>query len=216
MSTITPEILLKAYAAGIFPMAESEDDPEIFWIDPDFRGVLPLDRFHVSRRLIRTIRAQRFSIRIDTSFDNVIKACASQSADRPSTWINQRVFTLYSQLFDMGHCHSIEAWHEGELAGGLYGIALGGAFFGESMFTRKTDASKVALVYLVARLIQGGFNLLDTQFVTDHLKRFGTIEIAREEYHARLAHALESRGDFYSLGFDVAPEEVLQLISHTS
>jgi len=216
MSTITPEILLKAYAAGIFPMAESEDDPELFWVDPDFRGILPLDQFHVPRRLIRTIRTQRFSIRIDTSFEKVIKACASQSAERPSTWINQQVLNLYNQLFDMGHCHSIEAWHEGELVGGLYGIALGSAFFGESMFTRKTDASKIALVYLVARLIHGGYSLLDTQFVTDHLKRFGTIEIDREEYHARLAQALDTRGDFYSLGLDCGPEDILQLISHTS
>ncbi len=216
MSTITPEILLKAYAAGIFPMAESEDDPELFWVDPDFRGILPLDQFHVPRRLIRTIKAQRFSIRVDTSFENVIKACASQSTDRPSTWINQQVFSLYSQLFKMGHCHSIEAWHEGELVGGLYGIALGGAFFGESMFTRKTDASKVALVYLVARLIHGGYSLLDTQFVTDHLKRFGTIEIDREAYHSRLAHALDAQGDFYSLALDFGPDDILQLISHTS
>jgi len=216
MSAITPEILLKAYATGIFPMGESETDPELFWVDPDFRGILPLDQFHVPKRLIRTIKSERFSIKIDTSFDQVIKACASQSSDRPSTWINQQVYDLYSQLFKMGHCHCIEAWQDGELAGGLYGIRLGSAFFGESMFTRKTDASKVALAYLVARLIHGGFTLLDTQFVTEHLKRFGTVEIEREEYHARLAQALDTRADFYSLSLDAGVNEVLQLISHTS
>ncbi len=216
MLIITPEILLKAYAAGIFPMAESGDDPELFWIDPEFRGILPLDQFHVPKRLIRTIKSQRFDIRIDTSFEKVITACASQSKDRPATWINQPVLDLYGQLFKMGHCHCVEAWFEGELVGGLYGIRLGGAFFGESMFTRKTDASKIALVYLVARLIHGGFTLLDTQFVTDHLKRFGTIEIEREDYHHRLAHALDTRGDFYSLALDCGPKEVLQLLSHTS
>ena len=216
MFEITPEILLKAYAAGIFPMAESEDDPALFWVDPEFRGILPLDQFHVPRRLMRTIKAGRFTIRIDTSFEDVIRACAAQSAERPSTWINQQVLDLYGQLFKMGHCHSVEAWLDGELAGGLYGIALGSAFFGESMFTRKTDASKVALVHLVARLIHGGFSLLDTQFVTEHLKRFGTIEIKRAEYHARLAQALDSRGDFYSLAVDGGVGDVLQLISHTS
>jgi len=216
MSIITPEILLKAYAAGIFPMAESGDDPELYWVDPEFRGILPLDRFHVPKRLIRTIKSQIFTLRIDTSFEKVIKACASHSPGRPSTWINQPVLDLYGRLFTMGHCHSIEAWYEGELAGGLYGIRLGGAFFGESMFTRKTDASKVALVYLVARLIHGGFSLLDIQFVTEHLKRFGAIEIEREDYHARLAQALDGRGDFYSLALDAGPDEVLQLISQTS
>lgn len=216
MAIITPEILLRAYAAGIFPMAESEDDPALYWVDPEFRGILPLDQFHVPKRLIRTIKVQRFTIRIDTAFEQVIKACASQSTDRPSTWINQPVQNLYGQLFEMGHCHCVEAWHEDELVGGLYGIRLGSAFFGESMFTRKTDASKVALVYLVARLIHGGFSLLDTQFVTEHLKRFGTIEIDREDYHIRLAQALDSRGDFYSLAVDAEPEEVLQLVNHTS
>jgi len=216
MSIITPEILLKAYAAGIFPMAENEDDPDLYWVDPELRGILPLDQFHVPKRLIRTIKAERFTIRIDTAFDDVIKACALQSAERPSTWINQHVLKLYGQLFKMGHCHCIEAWHEGKLAGGLYGIRLGSAFFGESMFTRKNDASKIALVYLAARLIHGGFRLLDTQFVTDHLKRFGTIEIGRDEYHDLLARALDGRGDFYSLAEDAEPEEILQLISHTS
>ncbi len=216
MSTITPEILLKAYAAGIFPMAESDDDPALYWIDPEKRGILPLGDFHVSKRLIRTIKRQRFQVRIDTSFDEVINACARQSADRPSTWINERIVSLYSQLFKMGHCHTIEAWQDGELAGGLYGIRLGGAFFGESMFTTKTDASKVALVYLVARLIHGGFTLLDTQFVTDHLKRFGTLEVSREAYHMLLAQALNRQGDFFSFSVDAGPEEVLQLVSQTS
>lgn len=216
MSAITPEILLRAYAAGIFPMAESEDDPELFWVDPECRGILPLDQFHIPKRLIRTVKAQPYTVRIDTAFERVISECAAQSAGRPSTWINQSVRNLYGQLFKMGHCHSVEVWQEDELVGGLYGIGLGAAFFGESMFTRKTDASKIALVYLVARLVHGGFSLLDTQFVTDHLKRFGTIEIDREEYHSRLAHALERRGDFYSLALDADPNEVLQLVSHTS
>ena len=216
MSTITPEILLEAYAAGIFPMAKSEDDPELFWVFPDHRGILPLNRFHVPKRLMRTIRAERFTIKIDTSFEQVIKACAAQRTDRPTTWINQPILDLYTQLYKMGHCHSIEAWYDGELAGGLYGISLGSAFFGESMFTYKTDASKITLVYLVARLIHGNFNLLDTQFVTDHLKRFGTIEIVREDYLFRLAQALETQGDFYSLAVDAGADEVLQLISQTS
>jgi len=216
MSLITPDILLKAYAAGIFPMAENEDDPDLYWVDPELRGILPLDQFHVPKRLIRTIKSQAFTITVDTAFDEVIKACAAQRSDRPSTWINQPVLELYNQLFEMGHCHCIEARCDGELVGGLYGIRLGSAFFGESMFTRKTDASKTALVYLVARLIHGGFSLLDTQFITDHLKRFGAIEIERERYHSKLAQALDSRGDFYSLALDAGPEEVLQLVSHTS
>ncbi len=216
MSKITPEILLEAYATGIFPMANSEDDPELFWVFPDHRGILPLDQFHVPKRLMRTIKSERFTISIDTSFEKVIRACAAHRTDRPTTWINQPILDLYTQLYKMGHCHSIEAWYDGELAGGLYGISLGSAFFGESMFTDKTDASKIALVYLVARLIHGGFNLLDTQFVTDHLKRFGTIEVAREDYLTRLAQALETQGDFYSLALDAGSNEVLQLISQTS
>ena len=216
MLTITPEILLEAYATGIFPMAKSEDDPELFWVFPEHRGILPLDRFHVPKRLMRTIRAERFTVSIDTAFEKVIRACAAQSTDRPTTWINQPILDLYGQLFKMGHCHSVEAWVDGELAGGLYGIRLGGAFFGESMFTYKTDASKVALTYLVARLIHGNFSLLDTQFVTDHLKRFGTIEIEREEYQARLTQALGVQGDFFSLAMDAGSDAVLQLISQTS
>lgn len=216
MSTITPEILLRAYAAGIFPMAESEDDPALYWVDPEHRGVLPLAQFHVPKRLIRTIKSQRFTVKIDTSFEAVIKNCAAQSMGRPSTWINQRVVTLYSQLFKMGRCHTVEIWLDGELVGGLYGLRLGGAFFGESMFSLKTDASKIALVYLVARLRHGGFSLLDTQFVTDHLKRFGAVEIERDEYHARLALALDRQGDFYSLALDAEPKEVLQLTNQTS
>jgi len=216
MSTITPEIILEAYAAGIFPMANSEDDPELFWVFPDHRGILPLDQFHLPKRLMRTLKSERFTISIDTSFEQVIRACAEQRTDRPTTWINQPILDLYTQLYKMGHCHSIEAWFEGELVGGLYGISLGSAFFGESMFTYKTDASKIALVFLVARLIQGGFNLLDTQFVTDHLKRFGTIEIVREDYLIRLAQALETQGDFYSLALDAGSDEILQLISQTS
>ncbi len=197
-------------------MANSEDDPELFWVFPDHRGVLPLDQFHLPKRLMRTLKSGRFTITVDTSFEQVIRACAAQRADRPTTWINQSILDLYGQLFKMGHCHSIEVWYGSELAGGLYGISLGSAFFGESMFTHRSDASKIALAYLVARLIHGGYNLLDTQFVTDHLKRFGTIEIAREDYLTRLAQALETQGDFYSLALDAGSDEVLQLISQTS
>ncbi len=216
MTAITPQILLKAYAAGIFPMAESADDDALYWIDPDDRGVLPLDAIHIPRRLRRTIRAGKFEIRIDTQFDEVIEACARGEAARESTWINPRIRALYSQLFSLGFCHTVEAWHGGHLAGGLYGVRLGGAFFGESMFTRERDASKVALVHLAARLIHGGFELLDTQFVTEHLAQFGTTEVSRERYHAQLERALNIQADFHSFVDDGDGETVLQLVSQTS
>lgn len=216
MSTITPEILLKAYAAGIFPMAESADDEAIFWIDPEERGVIPLDGFHVPRRLRRTVRSRRFTVRVDTAFPAVLDACGEATPDRPSTWINDRIRSLYTGLFEMGHCHSVECWRDGSLVGGLYGVSLGAAFFGESMFSRETDASKVALVHLVARLVTGGFTLLDTQFVTDHLSRFGAIEISRDDYQAQLAQALSREADFHRFRDDDQPELVLQPVSHTS
>ncbi|MGI9415574.1 MAG: leucyl/phenylalanyl-tRNA--protein transferase [Hyphomicrobiales bacterium] len=216
MTPITPQILLKAYAAGIFPMAESADDDALYWIDPDKRGILPLDAFHLPRRLRRTVRAAPFDIKVDNAFSTVIEACAGSAPGRESTWINPRIRSLYEQLHRMGFCHTVEAWQDDELAGGLYGVKIGAAFFGESMFSRTRDASKVALVHLVARLIAGGFELLDTQFVTEHLSRFGTVEVSREDYHARLEHALQKDADFYSFDGDGDPEAVLQLVSQMS
>lgn len=196
MVTLSPDLLLQAYAAGIFPMAETANDPEIFWVDPVRRGVVPLDQFHVPRRLRRTLRNSGFAIRCDTAFDSVMRGCAASTADRPQTWINEEIITLYSALFRRGAAHSVETWIGDELVGGLYGVHLGAAFFGESMFSRVTDASKVALVHLVARLRRGGFVLLDTQFVTAHLERFGATEIPRREYHDRLARALRLKAQF--------------------
>jgi leucyl/phenylalanyl-tRNA--protein transferase len=190
MIALTPALLLRAYAAGIFPMAESAEDPEIFWVDPERRGILPLDDFHLPRRLRRTLRAEVFEVRCDTAFEAVVRACAEPAPDRPKTWINERIVRLYTALHRQGFAHSVEAWHAGQLAGGLYGVALGGAYFGESMFSRATDASKVALAQLVARLRSGGYTLLDTQFVTEHLRQFGAVEISRAEYHQRLNAAL--------------------------
>lgn len=216
MTTITPQILLKAYAAGIFPMAESAEDDSLYWIDPDKRGILPFDEFHVPRRLQRTVRSGRFEIRVDSDFDQVIAACARNAPGRNSTWINARIRSLYGQLFRMGFCHTVETWLDGKLVGGLYGVKIGAAFFGESMFTVERDASKVALVHLVARLVHGGFSLLDTQFVTEHLSRFGTVEVSREAYHELLEEALQSEGDFHSFVEDGSSDVVLQLVSQTS
>jgi len=195
---LTPEILVRAYAAGIFPMADSADDPELFWVDPRRRGILPLDTFHVPRRLRRVVRRQMFEIRCDSAFEDVIRGCAEASEKRPNTWINDEIVRLYAALFVRGAAHSVECWRDGELAGGLYGVSLGAAFFGESMFSAETDASKVALVHLVARLRLGGFRLLDTQFLTPHLARFGGIEISRKHYHRLLAEALTYRAVFSS------------------
>lgn len=191
-SGITPEILLRAYAIGLFPMAESADDPEIFWVEPEFRGILPLEGFHVSKSLMKTLRKKHFEIRVNTSFDAVIEACAAAAPGRPSTWINGTIRSLYSALHRMGHAHSVEAWQNDELVGGLYGVSLGSAFFGESMFSRRTDASKVCLVHLVERLRSKGFTLLDTQFTTDHLKSFGAVDIPKEEYRGLLEAAMAS------------------------
>ncbi len=213
---ITAEVLLKAYAIGVFPMAESAEDPGLFWIEPEQRGILPLDRFHVPRRLVRTMRREPFEIRVDTDFEGVIEGCASPAPGRRKTWINRRIRELYGDLFRLGHCHTVEAWQDGALVGGLYGIQLGGAFFGESMFSTVTDASKVALAHLVARLKAGGFSLLDIQFITDHLKRFGAIEIGRDDYQQLLSRAVAAKADFYSMAGGGTSEEVLQLLSHTS
>jgi leucyl/phenylalanyl-tRNA---protein transferase len=196
---ITPEVLLKAYACGIFPMAESADDPSLHWIEPDLRGVIPLDRFYVSSRLARTVRSDQFTVTVNRDFDGVIDGCAEPQPGRPRTWINERIRTLYRKLYERRHCHSIEVYAGDDLVGGLYGVALGRAFFGESMFHRVRDASKVALVHLVARLRAGGFVLLDTQFVTDHLKLFGAIEVPRRQYHKLLETALSGEGDFAAL-----------------
>ncbi len=221
MSTITPQLLLRAYTAGIFPMAESAQDNALYWVEPEIRGILPLESFHVPRRLARQIRQRIFHVTVDQSFDEVIAGCAgapgSAGADavieRPSTWINARIAALYSQLHKMGCCHSIEVRRQdGSLAGGLYGVRIGAAFFGESMFSAETGASKVALVHLVARLRAGGFRLLDTQFVTDHLKRFGCIEVPKEAYRQLLDEALLQDADFAAFTGDADPEAVLGAI----
>lgn len=193
---ITPEIMLRAYAAGIFPMAESADDPGLFWVEPELRGVIPLEGFHLSSRLARTVRSDRFEIRVDSDFEAVIAACGEARPDRPETWINTRIRAIFGELFALGHVHTVECWREGRLVGGLYGLSLGAAFFGESMFHRETDASKVALAHLVARLRRGGYRLLDTQFQTGHLAQFGTVEIPREAYRLRLDDALRHQGNW--------------------
>lgn len=215
-SEITPHVLLKAYACGIFPMAEGATESSLFWIEPERRGILPLEGIHVPRRLARTIRQQKYEIRIDSDYEGVIDGCAESRPGRRTTWINARIRRLYRELFDMGYCHTVEAWREGALVGGLYGVHLGRAFFGESMFSYQRDASKVALVYLAARLIYGGFILLDTQFVTEHLRQFGAIEISREKFQSLLEEALEGTADFYRLPRDCPPEGILQLVSQTS
>lgn len=203
---ITPHVLLRAYACGIFPMAEDANDPTMMWIEPDMRGIIPLDDFHVPRRMQRTMRSTPFIIRVDSDFGAVMDACAATAPDRPSTWINSQIHELYRALFNQGYCHSVEVWDDEELVGGLYGVSLGTAFFGESMFSRARDTSKMALIHLVERLKAGGFTLLDTQFITDHLKQFGAIEIPRDDYKALLEQALQFQGDFYAL--DRAPKEV--------
>ena len=196
---ITPEVLLKAYACGIFPMAESADDPTLHWREPEERGIIPLDRFHIPARLARTVRAEPFTIRIDHDFEGVLADCAEPAPGRTRTWINARIHALYRKLHDIGHCHSVEAYEDGKLVGGLYGVNLGYAFFGESMFHRARDASKVVLVHLVARLKMGGFKLLDTQFVTDHLRTFGAIEVSRRQYSKLLEAALVGEADVTAL-----------------
>ncbi|QTK78797.1 Leucyl/phenylalanyl-tRNA--protein transferase [Agrobacterium tumefaciens] len=179
---ITVDILLRAYAAGLFPMADSADDPELFWVEPEIRGIIPLNDFHVSKSLAKAMRKKPFDIRFNTAFEAVMAGCAAEAPDRPSTWINATIRKLYTELHQIGHAHSVEAWEGDELVGGLYGVSLGAAFFGESMFSRRTNASKICLVHLVERLRAGGFVLLDTQFTTDHLKTFGAIDVPKLEY----------------------------------
>ncbi len=213
---ITPTVLLKAYACGIFPMAESAEDAQLHWIEPHRRGVLPLAEFHLPRRLHRTIRQGGFEVRVDHDFNAVIDGCAEPATGRRKTWINDEIRRLYGDLFKAGHCHTVEVWRGEEIIGGLYGVRLGGAFFGESMFHRERDASKIALTYLVARLKAGGFTLLDTQFVTAHLGQFGVVEVTRRAYHAMLDAALEVEADFYSLEMPSSCDDCLQLVSQTS
>ena len=212
--------LLNCYRRGVFPMADSREDMRLFLMDPDLRGVLPLDRFHVPKRLRKTVRQDPFRVTVDTAFNRVIEACAEPHPTRPATWINDPILNLYGALHRQGFAHSVECWTEdGDLAGGLYGVALGGAFFGESMFSRATDASKIALVHLVARLKLGGFELLDAQFHNPHLEQFGLEEISRDEFRAKLWRALRVNADFYSVGsrgLSTAGSTSLQAITQIS
>jgi leucyl/phenylalanyl-tRNA---protein transferase len=217
MSQIQPELLLQAYAVGVFPMAEGRDDPRTFFVDPDRRGIIPLDGFHVSRSLRKTVRQRRFQVTCDRDFASTLAGCAESTEQRPDTWINREIFSLFVALHERGHAHSIEVRHNGILVGGLYGVRIDGAFFGESMFSRETDASKVALVHLVARLRAGGFLLLDSQFITGHLQRFGAVEIPREEYRSRLQQAIATPAQFLPAEGDwPAVESLLQASIQTS
>lgn len=196
MQTITPEILLQAYAIGVFPMAESQESEELYWFDPDPRTIIPLDDFHISRRLERTLRQQKFQITYDTAFTEVMKKCAEPAPDREETWINDNILNLYTQLHRYGYAHSIETWQNDTLVGGVYGVSIGGLFAGESMFSRVTDASKVALASLLKHLNQQGFRLFDVQYTTNHLKTFGAIEISKDDYKKRLSLAIETDCSF--------------------
>ena len=219
---ITPQVLLRVYACGIFPMAESASDPGLFWVEPELRGIIPLDRFHIPQSLKKAMRRNPFEVTVDTDFEAVVEACAQSTPDRPKTWINTRIRRLYTQLHEIGHCHSVECRADGELVGGLYGVRLGAAFFGESMFSRRTDASKIALVHLVHRLKAGGFRLLDTQFTTDHLKRFGAIDVPKDIYSKMLSRAVEEEADFFPYvggpydGGGASSEVILQSFSQIS
>ena len=215
MTAITPQVLLKAYTAGIFPMAEGADDPALYWIEPEERGVIPLKGFHISHSLRKAVRQRPFEIRVDTAFEAVILACAERTKDREVTWINNRIIKLYTQLHHMGCCHSIEAWRDGRLVGGLYGLRIGAAFFGESMFSRETNASKIALVHLVARLNFGGFKLLDAQFVNSHIAQFGTYKILKNGYRPILEEALDGTAEFQNFTMDDDAHTVLGYASQS-
>ena len=208
--------LLGCYARGVFPMAETRDDPRIFLLDPDERGIIPLDEFHIPRSLRKTVRRDQFHVTIDRCFQTVVRACASPAPGREETWINPSIESLYAEMHARGHAHSVECWRDGELVGGLYGVNLGAAFFGESMFSRATDASKTALVHLVARLKAGGFTLLDAQSTTEHLERFGARSIARDDYQDLLSRAISCKGDFFRLPEGLPGDQLLQSITHTS
>jgi leucyl/phenylalanyl-tRNA--protein transferase len=208
---LTPDVLLKAYACGIFPMAESAEDPALFWIEPEQRGIIPLDAFHVPARLARTVRGTRFTVAGDRDFDAVVEGCAEPGPKRARTWINGPIRRLYRGLFELGHCHTVEVYDGDTLIGGLYGVSLGAAFFGESMFHRTRDASKIALVHLVARLKLGGFELLDTQFLTDHLKMFGATELPQERYGRLLARAIRGAADMSVFRRTLSGSEAIKL-----
>ncbi|MDF1750919.1 MAG: leucyl/phenylalanyl-tRNA--protein transferase [Alphaproteobacteria bacterium] len=195
---LTPDMLLRAYAIGVFPMAEDRDDPDLFWIDPRIRGVIPLDGFHIPKRMVKTLRSNRYRVTFDRDFEGVMDGCAEASDRRPRTWINDKILTLYTALHRMDHAHSVEVWEGERLIGGLYGVTLGSAYFGESMFSRERDASKIALCHLVARLTFAGFHLLDTQFVTKHLERFGAKEVPRSDYRTLLSDALNYDANFFT------------------
>ena len=216
MPFLTADIVLNAYMNGVFPMSDARDDPDLFWVNPERRGIFPLDEFHVPKRLAKTIRKEPFRVTVDQDFRRVMRECAASEGGRNGTWINDTILDLYGELFDRGFAHSVECWQGDRLAGGLYGVSFASVFCGESMFTRVTDASKIALVYLVARLIRGGYTLLDAQFITDHLATFGAKEISRREYQALLAEGLQTQADFYSLPGDLGGAEILQSITQTS
>lgn len=211
---ITPDVLLKAYACGIFPMAETADDPALYWIEPERRGIIPLSGFHVPARLARTVRTTALTVHVDRDFNAVIDGCAAPAPDRDRTWINTRIRKLYRGLFDRGHCHTVEVYDGDRLVGGLYGVSLGRAYFGESMFHTVRDASKIALVHLIARLKAGGFTLCDTQYVTDHLRTFGAVEVSKKRYHKLLEEALIGQADFRALPVDrpVSGAEALAIL----
>jgi len=215
---ITPEVLLKAYACGIFPMAESAEDPALYWIEPELRGIIPLKGFHVPARLARTVRTTPYTVWVDRDFEAVIDACAEPKRDRDRTWINARIRKIYRSLFERGHCHTVEVYDGEQLVGGLYGVSLGRAFFGESMFHHARDASKIALVHLVARLRAGGYRLLDTQYVTEHLKTFGAVEVPKRRYHRMLEEAIVGDADFAALAIDrpITGDEALELLQENS
>lgn len=213
MIPLTADQLVRAYSMGVFPMARHRDDPRLFWIDPEERGILPLETFHLSHSMRKVLRHTDLAVRCDSAFEDVIGLCAEQAPDRPETWINSEIFRLFVELHRYGFAHSVEVWREDTLVGGLYGLSLGAAFFGESMFSRETNASKIALAHLVARLRLGGYSLLDTQFVTEHLARFGAVEIPRRDYLQRLADAIGRRGVFYG---DLPGGDVLALLSSQS
>jgi leucyl/phenylalanyl-tRNA---protein transferase len=216
MSGLTIEILLRAYRCGMFPMAEARASDELFWIEPKIRGVIPLKAFHLPKGVARVLRQERFRITVDQAFGKVIRACGSKEAGREETWINDEIIDLYTRLHVEGHAHSIEVWETGVLAGGLYGVAIGGAFFGESMFSLTNGASKAALAATVARLKAGGFTLFDVQFVTPHLARFGAVKLAKERYLMLLPEALAGKGDFFKLPVDASGQRIVQEIAHTS
>lgn len=209
-STLTADQILRAYALGVFPMARQHDDPKLYWVDPEKRGILPLAEFHLPRSLKKVLKRESFDLRVDTAFEQVLRLCAESTARRPETWINSEIVRLFTDLHHAGLAHSVESWQDGKLMGGLYGLSLGSAFFGESMFSRATDASKVALAYLVALMKRGGYTLLDTQFVTDHLAQFGAIEIPRRDYLRMLAQALDRPAGFQG-GLSV--DEVIRQLS---